>query len=50
MHAARGIQRRLAKAVSVGCSFEYMEPSTMNILERKFSDTSETNKTETIIC
>lgn len=45
-----GIQWRQAKVVSVGCSFEYLQASTTNILERKFSDTPETNKTETIIC
>lgn len=33
-----------------GMQFEYLEPRTMKILERKFSDKSETNKAKAIIC
>lgn len=33
-----------------GMGFEYLEPSTIKILERTFSDKSETNKTKAIIC
>ena len=43
------VRKQGGKGGLSGMRFEYLEPSTMKILERKFSDRSEANKTKAII-
>lgn len=43
------VRKQGGKGSLSGMQFEYLEPNTMKILERKFSDKSEANKTKAII-